>query len=777
MKRKVLVTVLSGMLAASLVASASVMASAASGPSLVVEDDPFYTKTVDLKSEDTASSFKGVFVGGKGNTVAGDATQVWDFDAQNGTITSKASLVESELDVWNDWFYLYYTGEEYKNFYMEVTLQHVGGAEGWSGLTYGVEDVAKPAKGPNPAEGVENPNPKGGVSFVQGDGKYTWNNYAINRSEWNDTGIAATNFNGLNDTVHHLKVYEGHMQYWLNDEDPIVVDVAAEAGAFTSGNVGVAVTNKTVAVKSFKVTSLKSDGTVGSDEYVAAEEIKVEGIEDGQTVDVAKAIDVSVSVLPQGASAEYIFSSDNPAAVYEGGKLYFKEAGEYTLTFTAKENAEVKTVLKVTAQAPQGYVAYEFTDAAMNRFDPVFIAGGSGNGGTSVAWDEYFAVADGVLSTKGDATGSVGNNYKVLYLKNRDTANFEMIFSAKASGSNGWFGMMFAMKDKTQAGNQNGVFAMMQHSAKKATFWGGPVTGIDGPHEIDSSYTQDAWNLFKVRVLNGKMEFYVNNMASPILTKTATEEDIAGAIGLFADDGCQVQFKDVYFGYLTEEGAINPYTPVESVTINNKTEKATIGDKISLNVTVNPEGATDKGVTFVSENPVVAAINAKGEITCLTAGTTTISVVCVDDSSKTDSFTLTVEKKVVNVSVASVQIKNKAATAKVGDELVLQVVINPSNATNQAVSFASSDETVATVSETGKISFLKAGEVTITVTSKADASKTDSFTVSVLADEEDNTPTDNGGCSSSVTGMSLAVAGLILGVGTVLVVKKRKETK
>lgn len=771
MKRKVFMTVLSGMLAASISASAMVLVSALSGPSLVVADDPLYTKTVDLKAEDVSSSFKGVFVGGKGTLTAGDAAQVWDFDAQNGTITSKASLVESEGDVWNDWFYLYYTGEEYKNFYMEVTLQHIGEAAGWSGLTYGVEDVTKPAKGA--AE-----NPKGGISFVQGDGKYTWHNNAINSAEWNDTGIVATDFNGLNDTVHHLKVYEGHMQYWLNDEDPIIIDVEAEAAALTSGNVGVAVTNKTVAVKSFKITSLKSDGTAGSDEYVAAEEIAVEGIEDGQTVDIAKAIDVDVSVLPEGASAEYIFTSDNPSAVFEGGKLYFKEAGEYTLTFTAKENADVKTVLKVTAQAPQGYVAYEFTDAAMNRFDPVFIAGGSGNGGTSVAWDEYFEISDGVLSTKGDATGSVGNNYKVLYLKNRDTADFEVIFSAKASGSNGWFGIQFAMKDTTQAGNQNGVFAMMQHSAKKATFWGGPVTGIGGPHEIDSSYVQDTWNLFKVRVLNGTMEFFVNNMASPVLTKTATEEDIAGAIGLFADDGCKVQFKDVYFGYLTEEGALNPYTPVESVTISNKTATATVGDKISLDVTVNPESATDKGITFASENPVVAAINDKGEITCLTAGTTTISVVAVDDSSKTDSFTLTVEKKTINVPVNSVQITNKAATAKVGDELVLQVTVNPSDATNKALSYASTDETIATVSETGKVTFLKEGEVTITVTSQADAGKTDSFTVSVLADTENtDSSAEEGGCSSSVTGVSLAVAGMILGTGAVLVMKKRKETK
>ena len=223
MKRKILLTILSGMLAICMSVSAVMMVSAVSGTSLVVGDDPMFTSTVDLTSEDAAAQFKGVFVGGSDGTVtAGDAAQVWDFDAANGTVTSKASLVQDVNSVWSDWFYLYYTGAEYKNFYMEVTLQHVGLDAGWSGLAYGVEDSSKPAKGA--AE-----NPKGGLSFVQGDGKYTWHNLAINPSEWNDTGVIATNFNGLTDTVHHLKVYEGHMQYWLNDEDPIVIDVTMDA--------------------------------------------------------------------------------------------------------------------------------------------------------------------------------------------------------------------------------------------------------------------------------------------------------------------------------------------------------------------------------------------------------------------------------------------------------------------------------------------------------------------------------------------------------------------
>ncbi len=764
MKRKILVTILSGMLAICMSVSAVMMVSAVSGTSLVVGDDPMFTSTVDLTSEDAAAQFKGVFVGGSDRTVtAGDATQVWDFDAANGTVTSKASLVQDVNSVWSDWFYLYYTGAEYKNFYMEVTLQHVGLDAGWSGLAYGVEDSSKPAKGA--AE-----NPKGGLSFVQGDGKYTWHNLAINPSEWNDTGVIATNFNGLTDTVHHLKVYEGHMQYWLNDEDPIVIDVTMDAAALTSGNVGVAVTNKTVAVKSFKVTSLKSDGTVGSDDYIAPEQIQVTGIENGQTAELGKALDVSVSVLPQGASAEYTFTSSNPAAVYSGGKLYFKETGNYMLTFASRENAEVKTVIVVTVEGPQGYIAYPFTENTMAQFDPVFIAGGSGTGGIKVGWEEYFEIADGVLTTKGEGSGNVGNNYKALYFANRKTDNFEIVFSAKASGNNGWFGVQFAMADTTKAGNQDGVFAMMQHAAKRATFWGGPVTGVGGPHEIDSSYAPDAWNLFKIRVLNGVMEFYVNDMATPVLTKSA--QSVSGEIALFVDDGCKVSFKDVYFGYLTDDGEVDAFVSVEAVTIENKIETAKVGDKITLDVTVAPETASDPTLLFASDNPIVASVNDKGEITCLMAGTTTITVTSKDNA-KSDSFVLTVEENDEVVAVSSIEITNKVTEAKAGDELTLQVTVNPADASNKGLKYETSDSSVATVSNAGKVVFVKAGEVTITVKSEADGTVSDSFTVTVSEAGE----AAEDGCSSSVAGIASIAVSFSLGVGAILAMKKRKETK
>ena len=786
--KKLVAAFLSLMLAVCLSVSAvTLFASAASGTELAVADDPTYTTTVDLKGENVLDDFAAVFAASGGAVTAGKATDIWDYNAEEGTFTSKEALSTVD-EVWSNFYYLYYTGADYQNFYMEVTLTHQGVRGGWSGLTYGVQNVAKPAKGA--AE-----NPFGGLSFVQGDGKYTWHNPKVNASEWNDTGVIATNFNGLTDTVHKLKVYDGHMQYWLNDEANVVVDVAVPEGGLTAGKVGIAVTNKSVTVKSIKITRLNDEGKAGSDgaeEIPAPESLQITGLTDGQSAVAGTPIDVSAAILPAGASQAVSFSSDRAGASYANGKLLFKEAGTYKLTFATVENPAIKqefTVNVAAMSAPDGYIHYELTEAGMANFETVFIAGGSGNGGVAAEWSDYFTLENGALTRSGDSTGKTGENYAALYFRNRTLKNFELIYTAKGNSSNGWFGAFFSMTDITQAGNQNGAMAFMQNAsaAKNATLWGGPVSGIGGPGgmEVGSTYLQNEWSIFKLRVVNGLIQFYVNDMSTPLVTKQATN-DLTGRIALFADDGCAGAFKDVYLGILDDSGNVVPYKAVESVTIGNKQATAEVGDKFSLNVSVLPADATNASLKYDSSNPIVASVS-DGNVACIMAGETTITVTSLEDPTKSDSFTLTVSTPSVDVS--SVSITNKTESAKVGDSLTLKVSVSPSNASDKSVTYASSDTSIATV-EDGVVSFLKAGTVTITVKSAADPSKSDSFTVTVTAADEDpgedpgkdpgedpgEDPTDpepSGGCSSAVFGGSAALALALAGCAAAVLRKKK----
>ena len=68
------------------------------------------------------------------------------------------------------------------------------------------------------------------------------------------------------------------------------------------------------------------------------------------------------------------------------------------------------------------------------------------------------------------------------------------------------------------------------------------------------------------------------------------------------------------------------------------------------------------------------------------------------------------------VSVSDISLDQTKATLNAGETLTLVATVTPENASNKAVVWTSSDETVATVSDNGVVTGLKAGTATITAT-------------------------------------------------------------
>ena len=92
---------------------------------------------------------------------------------------------------------------------------------------------------------------------------------------------------------------------------------------------------------------------------------------------------------------------------------------------------------------------------------------------------------------------------------------------------------------------------------------------------------------------------------------------------------------------------------VASVTLNKNSATLTVGDTESLTATVSPDGATDKTVTWSSDNTSVATVDANGKVTAASAGTATITVTATngtddtsDDKQATCTVTVTAEQPV-----------------------------------------------------------------------------------------------------------------------------------
>ncbi len=165
---------------------------------------------------------------------------------------------------------------------------------------------------------------------------------------------------------------------------------------------------------------------------------------------------------------------------------------------------------------------------------------------------------------------------------------------------------------------------------------------------------------------------------------------------------------------------------VVGVSLDKASASLLVGDSINLVASISPQNATNKGVSWFSNNTDVATVNSNGVVTAKAAGTATITVK-TSDSGKTATCKVTVTQPVTDVSL------NKTSTMlTVGQTETLTATINPNNATNKTVTWSSSDTNVASVDNNGVVTAKAEGTAIITVRTE-DGGKTASCEVSVTA--------------------------------------------
>ena len=156
-----------------------------------------------------------------------------------------------------------------------------------------------------------------------------------------------------------------------------------------------------------------------------------------------------------------------------------------------------------------------------------------------------------------------------------------------------------------------------------------------------------------------------------------------------------------------------------------------IGDAdVALTAVVEPDNATDLSVTWESDN-IGAVTVVDGVISIVGEGTATITAKA-NGSDPEDVKTATVTVNVTPVNVASVEILEEMILHP-GDTAELAATILPDNATDKSVSWASSNNAVATVNNEGLVTAVAVGQATITVTT-TDGDLTDQCVVKVTLD-------------------------------------------
>uniref|UniRef100_I5AQ26 Ig-like domain-containing surface protein n=1 Tax=Eubacterium cellulosolvens (strain ATCC 43171 / JCM 9499 / 6) TaxID=633697 RepID=I5AQ26_EUBC6 len=140
---------------------------------------------------------------------------------------------------------------------------------------------------------------------------------------------------------------------------------------------------------------------------------------------------------------------------------------------------------------------------------------------------------------------------------------------------------------------------------------------------------------------------------------------------------------------------------VTGIELNKTTTTIGVGSTETLSVeNVTPYNATDKSVTWSSDNTDVATVNATtGEVTAVAAGKATITATANDGSGVTATCTVT-----VIIPVTSVTINNAPTEALfVNSTGTLTASVLPNNATDKTVTWSSSDSDYVSINaETGE---------------------------------------------------------------------------
>lgn len=180
----------------------------------------------------------------------------------------------------------------------------------------------------------------------------------------------------------------------------------------------------------------------------------------------------------------------------------------------------------------------------------------------------------------------------------------------------------------------------------------------------------------------------------------------------------------------TASCAVTVSRSVDSLALDRHSEMLNMGSTLQLTAEVLPEEATDRTVRWTSSDPAIATVSAKGLVTGKKGGLVTITAEAADGSGVKDAC----EVQVIS-AVKSLTLSHKTAELVLGsDEQAAQLrlvsTVAPDHAYYQAVTWLSSDESVAKVDENGLVQAVGDGKATITAQT-TDPSSTASATCEI----------------------------------------------
>lgn len=147
----------------------------------------------------------------------------------------------------------------------------------------------------------------------------------------------------------------------------------------------------------------------------------------------------------------------------------------------------------------------------------------------------------------------------------------------------------------------------------------------------------------------------------------------------------------------------------ESITIAAHLD-LTEGDTYTLNPIIRPSNLIDVSLIWSSSSPSVAAVDQKGTVSALHEGTATITV--ASRGSGISAFCDVIVSS-RTIAITDINLDHESLDMIEGDCVTLVATISPENATDRAITWSSSNTSVASVDQSGNVVALTAGNTVI----------------------------------------------------------------
>ena len=158
---------------------------------------------------------------------------------------------------------------------------------------------------------------------------------------------------------------------------------------------------------------------------------------------------------------------------------------------------------------------------------------------------------------------------------------------------------------------------------------------------------------------------------------------------------------------------VNIVKPASSITLNKSALEISAGKSEKLTATISPSDSTDD-IVWSSDNTNVAIVDKDGNITGINKGSATITAKAVYGNKAATCLVTVADSGVQIVEVTGVTLIPNETEITIGKTYKLKASVLPENATNKLLTWTSSNENVAAVSD-GVVTAKALGTATITV--------------------------------------------------------------